>query len=227
MLRSCVEQEPGGTAADAVIALAGAVRQIQPVLGPGKSHIAQPALLLQLFPGVGPLGGKNPLGKAAEEYCRELQTLGRVHGHEFHSGGLLHGVHIGKQGRMGQITLQRHQLPGPGLVVVDGLLQFRQVVQPVLLAGQPQHGLIAALRQNFRQQIRQIHARIDDPVFLNHPGVLRRPAFPEQLRLQVLHQGLIEAHATQGGIILEISDAGTSHATPRLVDSPQEGHIVP
>lgn len=67
MLRSGVEQEAGRTAADAVIAQTCRIRQVQPVLGPGEGHVAQPPLLLQLLPGVGPFRGENALGQAAED----------------------------------------------------------------------------------------------------------------------------------------------------------------
>ena len=146
--------------------------------------------------------------------------------HELHGGGLLHRVHVGKQRRVGQIPLQGHKLAGLCLIVIERLLQLRQVVQPVLLAGQAQHGLIAGIGQNTAEQIRQIHALVDGPVLFDHPGVLHRPAPAEQIRLQIFQQSLIQAQLPHGGVVLEIADAGAAHPPAGLVDRPQEGHVV-
>ena len=56
-----------------------------------------------------------------------------------------HRVHVGKQSRMVQVIAQGDLLPCFALKIINCLLQFRQVVQPVLLAGRTKHLLIAAL----------------------------------------------------------------------------------
>ena len=64
--------------------------------------------------------------------------------HELHRLGSLCLIHIGKQGRMIQIIAQSHFFSGLSLEIIDRLFQFRQIVQPLFLAGIAEHLLITA-----------------------------------------------------------------------------------
>ena len=221
-----VEEEPAGVAEGAVIAGASGVGKEQPVPRPGKGHIAKPPLLLQLLPGICPLSRENALGQAAEEHHREFQALGGVDGHELHRLSLFAGVHIGEQGGVVQIVAQSHGLPCLAGEVKNGLLQFRQIVQPLLLSGGAKHGLIAAVVEHPGQQVRQIHIVEDGPVFFNEPGIVLCSASAEGLRFQIGKQGVIQRAAFCGGIGFQGGNAGTAHPPPGLVDGAQETDVV-
>lgn len=63
------------------------------------------------------------LGHRAEEHVRELQTLGRMDGHEPHLVlRIVHSVGVREQSRVRQIVLERHFLPARRLELVYGLL---------------------------------------------------------------------------------------------------------
>ena len=125
-----------------------------------------------------------------------------------------------------QIAAQRDLLPRLSGIVIDGLLQLGQIVEPILLAAQAEHRLIAALIQHLRDQIGQIHLRIDGAVPFDQAHILLGTALPEQRRFHVLQKRRIEARIPRGGIFLQKRDARPSDAAARLVDRAQEGNIV-
>ena len=75
---------------------------------------------------------------------RELQSLGGVYGHELHLVVAAVRIAVGEQGYVGEVVLQGTFLSAAYLVFVNGLLQLRQVVQPLLAARGAQRRLIAA-----------------------------------------------------------------------------------
>ena len=221
-----VEKESAGVAEGAVIVGPGGVGEEKTVFCPGKGHIAKPPLLLQFFSCVGTLPWEDALGHTAQEHHRKFQALGGVDGHEFHGLGFLRLVHVGKEGRMVQVVAQGNLLPCLSGKIVNGLLQFRQVVQTFLLAVGPQHILIAALIQNARKQVRQVHAIEDCPVFFNKPHILLGPAAPEQVRFQIGNQRFVEAAPIHGSKFLQRRNSGPANAPAGLVDRAKEADVV-
>jgi hypothetical protein len=61
---------------------------------------------------------------------------------------------------MGQVVLQSTLLPAGDLVVVDGLLELREVVQPLLTALGAEHLLIAACIEHGGEDFRNGPLRI-------------------------------------------------------------------
>ena len=66
-------------------------------------------------------------------------------GHQLYLAFAVQTVCVGEQGHVGQIILQRNFFTAGGFIFVNGLLQFRQIVQPLLTALCAQHFLVAAL----------------------------------------------------------------------------------
>ena len=106
MLRGDLLDEPGGEVCRGAAEEhpLGSTGEIEPLLGPGQGHIAQAALLFQLFllPD-GTVAGENPLLHANGKDDGKLQPLGRVHGHEGDAVvPVLHAVQVGVQGHLVQ-----------------------------------------------------------------------------------------------------------------------------
>ena len=114
-----------------------------------------------------------------------------MNGHQLHRPGPFRLVHIGKQGRMVQIIAQSHFFPGLAFKIVDGLLQFCQIIKPVLFSGGPEHGFIAAFVQDRRQQVRQFHLVVDGLVLFDHTDIVHSFGLADQIRFQQRKKGFI------------------------------------
>ena len=128
-----------------------AVGDVQLLFGAGDANVSQTALLFQICFGIlAHLTGENALLHADEEHIGELQTLGRVDGHQHHLiAALVITVDIADEGDILQIALQRGFLAVQVTVVFDVVHQLTQVLQTVGGILVPlggvcfQHGLVA------------------------------------------------------------------------------------
>ena len=76
-----------------------------------------------------------------------------MHGHQLHLVMLRLCVAVGKKGNMGQIVFHHGFLPTGGLVLVNRLLQFCQIVQSLLVPLCAQHSLIPGQIQSSRKDL--------------------------------------------------------------------------
>ena len=222
-----VEEEAAGEPQAARTRRALGIGEEQPVLRPGEGHVAEPPLLLQPLRGQHPPGGEAPLAEARQEHGGEFQPLGGVNGHEAHAPHLLLPVQVREQGGQVQVFPQGDLLPGARLVVEDALLQLREVVQPVLGPAEAQVFLVAALRQQAGEEIRQLHALPALPQAFDEAHVIRGPGAVEDGALQPFFQGVVQALPAVDRLLPQKGDALFPHAAPGLVHRAQEAEIVP
>ena len=140
-----IQDKTGGIPGRAVQIAPAGFGEEQALFGTGHGHEGKTAFLLHSRKRPYLAGRKDPFVHPAEENVGEFQALGGVDGHQLYlilPGG---GVAVGKEGHMGQIMFQGAFLAAGGLVLIDRLLQLRQVVQTFLTAFGAEHFLIAAV----------------------------------------------------------------------------------
>ena len=147
-------------------------------------------------------------------------------GHQLGGLGALGLIHVGEQGGVIQVVAQGDLFPRLPGEVVDGLLQLRQVVQPLLLAAVSQGGLVAAVHQHAGEQLGQLHGIVNRPVLFHHADVVLGVAAAEEIRFQQGDQRLVQRTAVEGHMLLQRRDPGSAHAAPWLVDGAQEADVV-
>ena len=140
-----------------------AVGDVQLLFGAGDTDVSQTALFFQICFGVlAHLAGENALLHADEEHIRELQTLGRVDGHQHHLiAALVVAVDITDEGDILQIAFQCGFLAVLVAVVFDVVYQLAKVLQTVGGILVPlggvcfQHGLVAGQLDDIRGKLIQ------------------------------------------------------------------------
>lgn len=125
----------------------------QPVPGAGEGDKGETPFLFHGGRGQDLPGRKNPFIHAAEEYCRKFQPFGSMDRHQFHPVSGRTCIGIGEKRRMGQIVRQCQLFPAGGFIIINGLFQLRQIVQPFLAAFRAEYFFIAALVENGSQNI--------------------------------------------------------------------------
>ena len=182
-----------------------------PALCPGKiqqlfracnGHKSQPSFFLHGFQRSNFPGGEDSLIHTAQKDTGELQTLSCVDGHQLHLSFAVQTVCVGKESHVAQIMLQRTFLTAGGFVFINGLLQFRQIVQSFLAPFGAKHFLISAFVQDIRQHLRNRTSRLPagKPFHQRYklPGLR---TFKYRI-LQCCLQCLIQCTAVLFGIIL-------------------------
>ena len=101
-----------------------------------------------------------------------------------------------------QIVLERTFLAAGRFIRVDRLLELRQIVEPDLSALRAEHGLIPALVEHGRQQLRDRHLVIDAGKALDQRDELPRLRPAQQLPVEIFPQRVIERASVLRGVIL-------------------------
>ena len=84
----------------------------------------------------------------------ELQALRRMNRHELHLvGRAIHRIGVGKQRYMRQIMLERHFFAACGFELINALLEFGHIVEPLLTSLGAQHAIVAALVEHSRHHV--------------------------------------------------------------------------
>ena len=137
----------------------------------------------------------------------EFQSLCRVDGHKPDALTPRRSVPGAVKRHVRQIGGGVGFLAAADLKIVDGLLQLRQIVQPILVALGPQRQLIAAGVQNAGEQLGDGEAAGGGCISLDQGDECRRLRAAEDLVVQRLPQGGIERAAMLRGVSLQEGDA--------------------
>ena len=149
-----IQNKTGGILRRTIKVTALCPGKIQPFFRACSGHKSQPPFLLHGFLRSNFPGGEDSLIHTAQKDAGELQTLSCVDGHQLHLSFAVQTVCVGKQGHVAQVMLQRTFLTAGGFVFINGLLQFRQIVQSFLTPFGAKHLLISAFIQYIRQHFR-------------------------------------------------------------------------
>ena len=125
-----------------------------------------------------------------------------------------------------QIISKAHLFPGFPLKVINSLFQFCQVIQPVLFTTAAQHIFISAFVKNCGQQVCQIHAVKNRPVFFNQTNILSGSAALKQFCIQAGCESIIQTAPVQRRIFLQRTDAGPPYTASRFIDRTKETDII-
>ena len=176
--------------------------KIQQLFRAGSGYKSQSPFLLHGFLRSHFPGREDSLIHTAQKDTWELQTLSCVDGHQLHLSFAVQTVCVGKESHVAQVMLQRTFLTAGSFVFINGLLQFRQIVQPLLTPFGAKHLLISAFVQDIRQHFRNRTPRLSccKPFHQRHklPGLR---TFKYRI-LQCCLQSLIQRAAVLFGIIL-------------------------
>ena len=191
---------------------------------PSDSHIGESALLLDAAGRVpGPAVGERALLHADDVYVGELQALGRMHGHQSHSG--LRQVAVVGVGRRRHV---REELVD-GVVLSGCAHEFRQTLQPLrgldrTLSLQPLQitGALGRFAQGSRGRGARPGHLLDH--FAEPPNSVSRPG--RQSRRRAQGQRLVERQSTRRGQCLDLGQFGGAHARARRAERTLDVHIV-
>src|SRR5699024_9709232 len=92
----------------------------------------------------------------AQENAGKLQSLRGVNRHQAHLVLSSRGIAVREQRHMGEVMLQRALLPAGRLILIDRLLELREIVEPFLAALRAEHLLIAAVIEQRGQKLRDL-----------------------------------------------------------------------
>ena len=235
MLRGNLVHKAAGTVGAGAAeqhALIGA-GEVQLLLGTGHGHVAQAALLLHLLRlSDGPDTGEDALLGPHHKDHRELQPLGRVHGHHHHAVLIwVVAVQVGVQGDLIQEARQGGLLPRILQIAVDGGEQLPHVFQtgPVLhgVLALQHHGVTGA-GDELLIEVGQGHGLGLLGQLPHHSGELgqlsRRPV-QFGVHPRVVDDGK-EGHPLPPGDLLGGLHRLGPDATGRVVDDPSEAQVV-
>ena len=136
-------------------------------------------------------------------------------------------LRIGEQRHVLHVVLQRGLLPATGLVFVDGLLELRQVVEPLLAAFRAQHGLIAALVHQFRKQFGDGHGLGKFGESLDQIDKLRGFRALEDLVVQVVLQAGVQTRPLFLRGLFQVLHAPLPQIALGHVGDAPEAQVVP
>ena len=203
------------------------------MLGAGHGHITKPPLLLhflRLPDGTG--AGEQTFLHAYHKDHRELQTLGRVHGHHDHAVvPSVVSVQIGVQGDLVQKAGQGRLIPGIFQIAVNGSEQLAHIFK----AGTILHGIFALQHHSVTGagdqlliKIRQIH-RAGQPTQLLHHLSKGRQLGRRTLQLGIL-VGVADHIVQRAPLSLGNALGGVhrlvSNAPGRIIDDAAQPQIV-
>ena len=148
-------------------------------------------------------------------------------GHELHPVPRLRHVLIRIQCDMGQVVLQRSLFTAGCLILENRLLQFRQIVQPLLTALGPERLFIPALVQQGGKQLRNRRAGIVPVVPFHQIQKFPGLRSPEDRIFPVHGQSAEQGTFFLLRLLLQKADPFLSQISFRNIADPEEGKIIP
>ena len=204
----------------------GGLGNIEALLGTRDRDEGEPPLLFHALEGVHLLRREDALTHAAEKDVWKLQALRRMDRHQLHPVVAIRDIHIAQHRDTLQVRLEIRLLAGARLKGEHRLLKLREIIKPVLGSFRTQQLLISGFMQDARQHLGNRPLRIARRIFLDERDEFPCLCAPEDLMLQVLHEGVIQCASVLLRILLEELHATHTEIPLRDIRDAPEAEII-
>ena len=221
-----LEYESGRISGRAIEVPAHSFCEVESVLGTGYRNKGKSSLLFHSFLRLNLPGWKYSFIHSYQKYRRKFQSLCSMNGHELHLISLYFHIRIGIESNMMQVIRQSCLLTTGHLILIDRLLQFRQIIQPVLGSLGTKGRLITRGIKNLSEKIRYAFSFCGSTKSLNQSNKAFRIRSLIDLIFSGREQGFPETYSMFLSVLLEEVHTLLTDITLGLVHHTAKGQIV-